>query len=100
MKDSDRPFPRVKLEKVDRTFGGDYGCGSPVKLGQNLLSYIPSVAKLSFTILAGDIPPHDAWLETHLADNWSRRLPVDTINSVKNYATNAVSSSSNSVSSL
>ncbi|KAF9372833.1 Sphingomyelin phosphodiesterase, partial [Mortierella sp. AD011] len=43
---------------------GDYNCDSPVKLGQNLLSYVPTVAKPSFAILTGDIPPHDVWLES------------------------------------
>ncbi|KAF8926375.1 hypothetical protein BGZ58_011233 [Dissophora ornata] len=43
---------------------GDYNCDSPVKLGQNLLGYIPSVAAPSFAIMTGDIPPHDVWLES------------------------------------
>ncbi|KAF9993685.1 hypothetical protein BGZ80_001433 [Entomortierella chlamydospora] len=43
---------------------GDYNCDTPVKLGQNLLSYIPTVAKPSFAILTGDVPPHDIWLES------------------------------------
>ncbi|KAF9438133.1 hypothetical protein BGZ76_009588 [Entomortierella beljakovae] len=115
---------------------GDYGCDSPVKLGQNLLSFIPTIAKPSFAILTGDVPPHDVWSENQstvvpeeahaytimatlgttiyptvgnhengppnlfptkasggdnswlyssLADNWSRWLPADAVNSVKNY---------------
>ncbi|KAF9352130.1 hypothetical protein BGX26_010004, partial [Mortierella sp. AD094] len=43
---------------------GDYNCDSPVKLGKNLLSYLPTVAKPSFAILTGDVPPHDVWLES------------------------------------
>ncbi|KAG0355265.1 Metallo-dependent phosphatase-like protein [Gamsiella multidivaricata] len=42
---------------------GDYNCDSPVKLGQDLLKYVPTVAKPSFAILTGDVPPHDIWLE-------------------------------------
>ncbi|KAG0344058.1 hypothetical protein BGZ54_005979, partial [Gamsiella multidivaricata] len=40
---------------------GDYKCDSPVKLGQDLLKYVPKVANVSFTILTGDVPPHDVW---------------------------------------
>ncbi|KAG0213343.1 hypothetical protein BGX28_004681 [Mortierella sp. GBA30] len=121
---------------------GDYNCDSPVKLGQDLLKYIPTVAKPSFAILTGDVPPHDVWLENQstvrpeesaaygvmaslganiyptignheagptnlfptkasggdlswlysgLADDWSRWLPSDAINSVKNYGAYTVS---------
>lgn len=35
---------------------GDYNCDSPPKLGQNLLTYIPTVATPSFAILTGDVP--------------------------------------------
>ncbi|KAF9917474.1 hypothetical protein BX616_000874, partial [Lobosporangium transversale] len=92
---------------------GDYKCDSPVKLGQDLLKFVPNVAQINFTILTGDIPPHDIWLQSKetvvvaeevaystmeaatggdlswlynsLADDWSRWLPVDAVNSVKNY---------------
>ncbi|KAG9072015.1 hypothetical protein KI688_006237 [Linnemannia hyalina] len=43
---------------------GDYNCDSPVKLGQDLLKYVPTVAKPAFAILTGDVPPHDVWAET------------------------------------
>ncbi|KAF9934771.1 hypothetical protein FBU30_000065 [Linnemannia zychae] len=43
---------------------GDYNCDSPVKLGQDLLKYVPTIAKPSFAILTGDVPPHDVWAET------------------------------------
>ncbi|KAF9329014.1 hypothetical protein BGZ91_000740, partial [Linnemannia elongata] len=43
---------------------GDYNCDSPVKLGQDLLKYVPTVAKPAFAILTGDVPPHDVWSET------------------------------------
>ncbi|KAG0362702.1 hypothetical protein BGZ54_008517 [Gamsiella multidivaricata] len=46
---------------------GDYSCDAPVKLGLDLLSYIPSVAKPSFSIMTGDVPPHDVWLEDRSA---------------------------------
>ncbi|KAF8932259.1 Metallo-dependent phosphatase-like protein [Dissophora ornata] len=122
---------------------GDYSCDSPVKLGQDLLKYVPTVSNVNFTILTGDVPPHDVWLETQasvlpqetnaysvmaaglsskiyptvgnheagpvnlfptpasggsnawlyssLADNWSRWLPTDAVNSVKNYGAYTVS---------
>ncbi|KAG0289328.1 hypothetical protein BGZ96_007105 [Linnemannia gamsii] len=43
---------------------GDYNCDAPPKLATNMLDYVPSVANISFGIMTGDIPPHDAWLET------------------------------------
>jgi sphingomyelin phosphodiesterase len=43
---------------------GDYNCDSPVKLGQDLLKYVPTIAKPAFAILTGDVPPHDVWAET------------------------------------
>ncbi|KAK3815473.1 MAG: Metallo-dependent phosphatase-like protein [Benniella sp.] len=116
---------------------GDYKCDSPIKLGQDLLKHVPKVANPNFTILTGDIPPHDIWLQNKdsviaveeiaystmqaglsskvyptvgnhetgptnlfptpssggdikwlynsLADDWSRWLPADATNSVKNY---------------
>ncbi|KAI7820917.1 Metallo-dependent phosphatase-like protein [Gamsiella multidivaricata] len=122
---------------------GDYKCDSPVKLGQDLLKYVPKVANVSFTILTGDVPPHDvwkqnkesvviveevaystmkaglsskvyptvgnhetgptnlfptkasggdiSWLYASLADDWSRWLPADAVNSVKNYGAYTVS---------
>ncbi|KAG0213344.1 hypothetical protein BGX28_004682 [Mortierella sp. GBA30] len=121
---------------------GDYKCDSPVKLGQDLLKFVPNVANVSFAILTGDVPPHDVWLqdketvgpiENHaysvmaslpakvyptvgnhesgpanlfpipssgtdmswlyknLADNWSRWLPSDAVNAVKNYGAYTVS---------
>ena len=122
---------------------GDYNCDSPVKLGQDLLKYVPQVANVSFTILTGDVPPHDVWLENSntvlpleknaydiisgglsstvyptvgnheagpvnlfptpasgvsnawlysgLADDWSRWLPADAVNSVRNYGAYTVS---------
>ncbi|KAG0098132.1 hypothetical protein BGZ93_001055 [Podila epicladia] len=121
---------------------GDYNCDSPPKLGQSLLTYIPTVANPSFAILTGDVPPHDVWLESKssvvpeeaaaynvmaglnakiyptvgnheagpvnlfptttsdgdiswlyssLADDWSRWLPTDAINSVRNYGAYTVS---------
>jgi sphingomyelin phosphodiesterase len=42
---------------------GDYKCDSPIKLGQDLLKHVPKVANPNFTILTGDIPPHDIWLQ-------------------------------------
>ncbi|KAG0316899.1 hypothetical protein BGZ99_006621 [Dissophora globulifera] len=122
---------------------GDYKCDSPIKLGQDLLKYVPNVANVNFTILTGDIPPHDIWLQnkdsvvivedvaystmksglsskvyptvgnheagppdlfptkasggdiswlySSLADDWSRWLPADAVNSVKNYGAYTVS---------
>ncbi|KAF9362054.1 Sphingomyelin phosphodiesterase [Mortierella sp. NVP85] len=98
---------------------GDYGCDTPVKLTQDLLKYIPTVAKINFSIMTGDVPAHDVWLQTqktvdpihqhaysamgtlpakvypavgnhdmgpsNLADDWSRWLPQDATNTVKNY---------------
>ncbi|KAG0351221.1 hypothetical protein BG005_009314 [Podila minutissima] len=116
---------------------GDYKCDAPIKLGADLLKYVPSVANVNFSILTGDVPPHDVWrqnkdtviaaeevaysemkkglsakvypaignheagptnlfptkatggdiqwLYDSLADDWSRWLPVDAVNSVKNY---------------
>ncbi|KAF8966380.1 hypothetical protein BGZ46_000371 [Entomortierella lignicola] len=52
---------------------GDYNCDSPVKLGQDLLKYLPSVANPNFAILTGDVPPHDVWLETS-----SSVLPIES----------------------
>ncbi|KAF9096097.1 hypothetical protein BGX29_008745 [Mortierella sp. GBA35] len=43
---------------------GDYNCDAPVKLGQDLLKFVPSVANISFSILTGDVPPHNVWSET------------------------------------
>ncbi|KAG0276653.1 hypothetical protein BGZ95_007245 [Linnemannia exigua] len=43
---------------------GDYNCDAPPKLATSMLDYVPSVANISFGIMTGDIPPHDAWLET------------------------------------
>ncbi|KAI1319697.1 hypothetical protein EDD11_003391 [Mortierella claussenii] len=121
---------------------GDYNCDTPLKLSQDLLKFVPQVAKPSFAILTGDVPPHDIWLEnqstvipeeTHsysvmaslgakiyptvgnheggppnlfptqasggdvswlyssLADNWSRWLPSDAVNSVKKFGAYTVS---------
>ncbi|KAI1321164.1 hypothetical protein EDD11_007730 [Mortierella claussenii] len=122
---------------------GDYKCDSPVKLGQDLLKFVPKVANIQFSILTGDVPPHDvwaqnkesvvvaeevaystiqaglsskvyptvgnheagptnlfptkasggdnAWLYSSLADDWSRWLPADAVNSVKNYGAYTVS---------
>ncbi|KAG0319247.1 hypothetical protein BGZ99_005214 [Dissophora globulifera] len=115
---------------------GDFFCDSPLKLGQDLLKYVPSVASPNFVIMTGDIPPHDVWLANQstvvpdeaeayavmatlgakiyptvgnheagppnlfptvasggniswlydgLAQEWSRWLPPDAVNSVKNY---------------
>ncbi|KAG0036990.1 hypothetical protein BGZ82_003318 [Podila clonocystis] len=116
---------------------GDYKCDAPIKLGADLLKYVPSVANVNFSILTGDVPPHDVWLQNKdtvivaeevayselkkglsakvypaignheagptnlfptkatggdiqwlydsLADDWSRWLPADAVNSVKNY---------------
>ncbi|KAK3837051.1 MAG: Metallo-dependent phosphatase-like protein [Linnemannia elongata] len=44
--------------------GDDYNCDAPPKLATSMLDYVPSVANISFGIMTGDIPPHDAWLET------------------------------------
>ncbi|KAG0297112.1 hypothetical protein BGZ96_007663 [Linnemannia gamsii] len=122
---------------------GDYKCDSPVKLGVDLLKFVPKVANVSFSILTGDVPPHDIWLQNResvireedaayrtmaeglstklyptvgnheagptnlfptkasggdiqwlydsLADDWSRWLPADAVNSVKNYGAYTVS---------
>ncbi|KAF9111520.1 Sphingomyelin phosphodiesterase [Mortierella sp. AM989] len=121
---------------------GDYNCGTPMKLAQNMVSHIPLVANLSFSIMTGDIPPHDVWLETQatvipleqhayevmarlnvtmypsvgnheagppnlfptaasggniswlyesLANDWSRWLPAEAVNSTKNYGAYTVS---------
>ncbi|KAF8932260.1 Metallo-dependent phosphatase-like protein [Dissophora ornata] len=121
---------------------GDYNCDTPLKLGQNLLNYVPTVAKPSFAIMTGDIPAHDIWLENQttvvpeefnafttmvslgteiyptvgnheagptnlfpteasggnisflydgLASDWSRWLPADAVESVKNYGAYNVS---------
>jgi sphingomyelin phosphodiesterase len=122
---------------------GDYKCDSPVKLGIDLLKFVPKVANVSFSILTGDVPPHDVWLQNResvikeedaayrtmaeglstnlyptvgnheagptnlfptkasggdiqwlydsLADDWSRWLPADAVNSVKNYGAYTVS---------
>ncbi|KAF9317855.1 hypothetical protein BG003_000251 [Podila horticola] len=43
---------------------GDYNCDPPPKLGKDMLNYIPKVAKPSFAIFTGDVPPHDVWLES------------------------------------
>ncbi|KAF9144248.1 hypothetical protein BGX30_013426 [Mortierella sp. GBA39] len=43
---------------------GDYHCDVPIKLGQNMMTYVPTVANISFGILTGDVPPHDVWAET------------------------------------
>ncbi|KAG0380983.1 MAG: Metallo-dependent phosphatase-like protein [Linnemannia gamsii] len=43
---------------------GDYNCDAPVKLGQDMLKFVPKVANPSFSILTGDIPPHNVWAET------------------------------------
>ncbi|KAF9427909.1 hypothetical protein BGZ94_003882 [Podila epigama] len=116
---------------------GDYKCDAPIKLGVDMLKYVPKVANVSFSILTGDIPPHDVWIQNKetvvvveeiaystmqnglstkvypaignhetgptnlfptkasggniqwlydsLADDWSRWLPADAVNSVKNY---------------
>ncbi|KAG0380984.1 hypothetical protein BGX24_001693 [Mortierella sp. AD032] len=123
---------------------GDYNCDSPVKLGQSLLKYVPTIAQPSFAILTGDVPPHDVWSETQntvvgeeanaygimaslgatiyptignhesgppnlfptkasggdaswlynsLASAWSRWLPSDAANSVKNFGAYTVSPS-------
>ncbi|CAO3568458.1 unnamed protein product [Mortierella alpina] len=116
---------------------GDYKCDSPIKLGEDLLKHVPKVANISFSILTGDVPPHDIWQQTRetviiaeevayetmenglttkvyptvgnheagpvnlfptkatggdiqwlydsLADDWSRWLPADAVNSVKHY---------------
>ncbi|KAF9952773.1 hypothetical protein BGZ72_005926 [Mortierella alpina] len=52
---------------------GDYNCDSPVKLGQDMLKYIPTVAKPSFAILTGDVPPHDVWVQ-----NKTTVRPIET----------------------
>ncbi|KAG0042518.1 hypothetical protein BGZ83_000362 [Gryganskiella cystojenkinii] len=122
---------------------GDFKCDSPIKLGQDLLQHVPKVANVSFSILTGDVPPHDVWLQnkdtvvaieeqaystmksglttkvyptvgnheagptnlfptstsggdiswlySSLADDWSRWLPADAVNSVKNYGAYTVS---------
>ncbi|KAG0349961.1 hypothetical protein BGZ54_004104 [Gamsiella multidivaricata] len=43
---------------------GDYNCDTPVKLTQDLLKHVPTVANVSFAIMTGDVPPHDIWHET------------------------------------
>ncbi|KAG0242308.1 hypothetical protein BGW41_004522 [Actinomortierella wolfii] len=44
---------------------GDYGCDAPVKLGQDLLANgVYKVSNPAFSILTGDVPPHDVWNET------------------------------------
>ncbi|KAF9136408.1 hypothetical protein BG015_003153 [Linnemannia schmuckeri] len=43
---------------------GDYNCNASYKLVTSMLNYVPSVANISFGIMTGDIPPHDAWLGT------------------------------------
>ncbi|KAG9067925.1 hypothetical protein KI688_011516 [Linnemannia hyalina] len=43
---------------------GDYHCDVPIKLGQNMMTYVPTVANVSFGILTGDVPPHDIWAQT------------------------------------
>ncbi|KAG0052698.1 hypothetical protein BGZ83_002217 [Gryganskiella cystojenkinii] len=125
------------------TSWGDYNCDSPIKLGQDMLKFVPKVANVNFTILTGDIPPHDLWLANEtsvlpqekaaydviqgglpstvyptvgnheagpvnlfptpatgvnndwlyagLADDWSRWLPADAVNSVRNYGAYTVS---------
>ncbi|KAG0362703.1 Metallo-dependent phosphatase-like protein [Gamsiella multidivaricata] len=122
---------------------GEYNCDSPVKLGEDLLEFVPSVAKPKFAIMTGDVPPHDvwlgnkssvlpqeekaydvmasgfsgkiyptvgnheagptnlfptprtggdnSWLYASLADNWSRWLPSDAVDSVKDYGAYAAS---------
>ncbi|KAF8979890.1 Sphingomyelin phosphodiesterase [Entomortierella lignicola] len=42
---------------------GDYNCGTPMKLAENMIAVIPLVTNSSFAIMTGDIPPHDVWLE-------------------------------------
>ncbi|KAF9900105.1 hypothetical protein EC991_007914 [Linnemannia zychae] len=42
---------------------GDYKCDSPIKLGVDLLKFVPNVANVSFSILTGDVPPHDVWIQ-------------------------------------
>ena len=67
---------------------GDYNCDTPVKLTQNLLSFVPKVANVSFTIMTGDIPPHDVWLENqntvgpieaHAYDEMAAALPANKV---------------------
>ncbi|KAF9189924.1 hypothetical protein BGZ51_009136 [Haplosporangium sp. Z 767] len=122
---------------------GDYKCDSPIKLGADMLKFVPKVANISFSILTGDVPPHDIWLQTKesvviaeevayntmqeglttkvyptvgnhetgpvnlfptkatggdiswlyksLADDWSRWLPADAVNQVKDYGAYTVS---------
>ncbi|KAF9167264.1 hypothetical protein DFQ26_005223 [Actinomortierella ambigua] len=44
---------------------GDYGCDAPIKLGQDLLANgVYKVSNPAFSILTGDVPPHDVWNET------------------------------------
>ncbi|KAF9578238.1 hypothetical protein BGW38_006074, partial [Lunasporangiospora selenospora] len=116
---------------------GDYNCDPPLKLGLDMMKHVPTVANVNFTIMTGDVPPHDVWIQTKetalpqeklaydvmaegiaskvyptignheagpvnlfptktsggdiswlynsMADNWSRWLPNDAINSVKNF---------------
>ncbi|KAF9153209.1 hypothetical protein BG015_003858 [Linnemannia schmuckeri] len=42
----------------------NYSCDFPVKLGQDLLKYVPKIAKPAFATLTSDVPPHDVWAET------------------------------------
>ncbi|KAI8354462.1 Metallo-dependent phosphatase-like protein [Mortierella sp. GBAus27b] len=42
---------------------GDFKCDSPIKLTQDLLKSVSKVANVSFSIMTGDIPPHDIWLQ-------------------------------------
>ncbi|KAF9438217.1 hypothetical protein BGZ76_009144 [Entomortierella beljakovae] len=43
---------------------GDYNCGTPQKLADDMIQNIPKFTNASFSIMTGDIPPHDIWLET------------------------------------
>ncbi|KAF9356356.1 Sphingomyelin phosphodiesterase [Mortierella sp. AD094] len=42
---------------------GDYNCGTPMKLAEDMVKNIPLLSNSSFAIMTGDIPPHDVWLE-------------------------------------
>lgn len=43
---------------------GDYNCDQPLKLGEDLLKTLPSVAgPIDFAIFTGDIPSHKVWAD-------------------------------------
>lgn len=69
--DCDEPLccriPPSNPAAVKRPAGkwGDFRCDSPHSLLLNMLEFIPTVVPhLDITVVTGDQPPHDIWLET------------------------------------